>query len=52
MLSDLVCARLPRFVTPHVLSRIRGAIFNSNLANSNLANSNSANSKLAGGNPG
>ena len=26
MLIDLICARLPRSVTPHVLSRIRGAI--------------------------
>ena len=26
MLSDVLCARLPRLVTPHVLSRIRGVI--------------------------
>lgn len=26
MLNDVFCARLSRLVTPHVLSRIRGAI--------------------------
>ena len=26
MLSDVISVRLPRFVTPHVLSRIRAAI--------------------------
>ena len=37
MLSEVFCARLPRCVSPHMLSRIRGPIGNSNLADSDLA---------------
>jgi len=37
MLSDVFCARLPRHISPHVFSRIRGAIACSYLACSNSA---------------
>ncbi len=32
MLSDVFCARLPRHISPHAFSRIRGAIAYGNLA--------------------
>ena len=37
MLSDVFCARLPRHISPHAFSRIRGAIAYGNLGYSNLA---------------
>ena len=47
MLTDVFCARLPRHISPHAFSRIRGAVAYDSLAYNSLIYSNPA-----GGHPG